>query len=104
MLTDRSSPEVEVNYTLKCDYTGLHKDAKSALRRAKSPECLQLIADTACSNEKGTLYPPELKNLCPAVTDDRVAGHYMGCFEDAFESRLLKGGVSKLRSTNSPKK
>ena len=92
------------NYTVDCGFDSLHKDAKSALRRATTPECLQLIADTACANEKGTLYPPALRNLCPAVTDERVAGHYLGCFQDSFDGRLLKGGVSKLKSTNSPRK
>ena len=53
---------------------------------------------------KGTLYPAALRNLCPAVTDERVAGHFLGCFEDSFDRRMLKGGVAKFKSTNSPRK
>ena len=89
---------------MECGFNSLHKDAKSALRRASTPECLQRIADAACANQKGTLYPPALRNLCPAVTDERVAGHYLGCFEDSFDRRLLKGGVGKFKSTNTPRK
>ena len=104
--SDRSGDIIQNqgNYTVECGFNGLHKDAKSALRRATTPKCLQLIADTACANEKGTLYPAALRNLCPAVTDERVAGHSMGCFEDSFNERLLKGSLSKFKSTNSPRK
>ena len=51
---DFKSIESGGNYTVKCGFNSLHKDAKSALRRATTPQCLQLIADTACANEKGS--------------------------------------------------
>ena len=91
-------------YNLNCDHESLHQDAKKALRWARTPECLQLIADTACANQRGTLYPPTLKSLCNIETDDRVAGHHMGCYIDSTDNRLLNGEVSKFKGNNSPKK
>ena len=92
------------NYTVKCGYKNLHRDARSALRRARSPECLQLIADTSCANGEGTLYPLDLKSRCPVLKDGSVAGHYLGCLADSSDGPLLKSTVTKSKRFNSLKK
>ena len=63
-----------------------------------------MIADAACANQRGTLYPPTLRSLCDIETDDRVAGHHMGCFKDSIDNRLLKGKRTKFLNTDSPEK
>ncbi len=92
------------SYSLKCDFNALHKDAKSSLKRAKTAACLQKIADAACKNVEGTLYPAALENYCPREVDKRVAGHYLGCYRDSFNDRLLVGSLNKFKGTNSIKK
>ena len=47
-----------------CDISNL-KDAMSALNRAKSPSCKELIHNVTCLQRAGKLYNTELKNTCP---------------------------------------
>ena len=42
-----------------------HKDVKSALARAKSPECRTVIQKTGCLLEDHKLYFPSVDRLCP---------------------------------------
>ena len=93
----------ENNYTVKCGYENLHRDTRSALRRAKTTECLQLIADISCANAEGTLYPLEMKNTCPVLKENSVAGHFLGCSGDS-DGQLLKRRVTKSKRFNSLKK
>ena len=47
-----------------CDISGV-KDAMSALGRAKSHECKELIHNVTCLQRKGELYNTNIKNICP---------------------------------------
>ncbi|GFR58845.1 xylosyltransferase oxt [Elysia marginata] len=46
-----------------CNVTA--KDVSSAIRRAKSPQCKQEIADVFCQQQAGQLYSLQLPNFCP---------------------------------------
>ena len=91
-------------YDLKCDFNLLHKDAKSSLKRAKTTGCLQKIADAACKNLEGTLYPPVLEAQCKREVDKAAVGKYVGCYKEAFEDRLLTGSFNFFEKDNSAKR
>ena len=71
------------------DKCNLHKDAKSAIKRAKSEECREKLEELACLNVEDKLYAKSLPKLCPVKIDDKVKGHYLGCFQDSFAGRIL---------------
>ena len=48
----------------------MHKDAKSALSRAKSEECKGIIHKTGCLVEHNKLYLNNLKRLCPVSREE----------------------------------
>lgn len=77
------------------------KDAISAINRAKTQKCKQLISNIMCLSLAGKLYPVELKGSCPAK--DYVAGRELGCFKDDKNYRLLTGYVGTYKKENSPK-
>lgn len=77
------------------------KDAISAINRAKSQKCKQLISNITCLSLAGKLYPTELKGYCPAK--GYVAGRELGCFKDEKNYRLLSGYVGTYKKENSPK-
>lgn len=77
------------------------KDAISAINRAKTQKCKQLISNITCLSLTGKLYPSELKGSCPAK--DFVAGRELGCFKDDKNYRLLVGYVGTYKKENSPK-
>ncbi|XP_039264653.2 xylosyltransferase-like isoform X1 [Styela clava] len=53
----------EKPYKPSCDVT--HKDALSAISRAKTNACKQEIADTACMSQNNTLFPESMPRYCP---------------------------------------
>ena len=48
----------------------MHKDAKSAISRAKSEECKGIIRKTGCLVEHNKLYLNNLKRLCPVSKEE----------------------------------
>uniref|UniRef100_A0A2C9MAE7 protein xylosyltransferase n=1 Tax=Biomphalaria glabrata TaxID=6526 RepID=A0A2C9MAE7_BIOGL len=80
-----------------CDVSA--KDVASAIKRAKTVQCKQEIADVFCQQQNGTLYTINLPNYCPNKGQD--AGHYYGCYRDSSSSRDLDGGMTEL-SDNTP--
>lgn len=50
-------------YVPKCNITS--KEAMSAITRAKTADCKQKLADTACLSLEEKLYPKNLPHLCP---------------------------------------
>lgn len=99
-----------INHTYSLKYEDLNfvpvckissKEAVSAINRAKTQSCKQLISNITCLLINNDLYPKELKGSCP--TGEFVAGKELGCFKDEKNFRLLTGyyGVSKIE--NSPK-
>ena len=77
----------------------LHKDAKSALNRAKSPQCKESLKTIACQAEN-ELYPQNIQSSC----DFYQELPYLGCFQDYSQNRILQNGSHKvnLKLTNSP--
>ncbi|XP_062613310.1 LOW QUALITY PROTEIN: xylosyltransferase oxt-like [Saccostrea cucullata] len=60
--------------------------ALSAIKRAKTKECKQEIADTACGIQEGGLYPGSLPNTCH-LKGNHSKGHYYGCYVDNPDDR-----------------
>ncbi|KAH9489879.1 hypothetical protein Btru_044479 [Bulinus truncatus] len=85
------------SFTPACDVSA--KDVSSAIKRAKTVQCKQEIADVFCHQENGTLYTLRLPNYCPNKGDDY--GKYYGCYRDSKTSRDLDGGMTEL-TDNSP--
>ena len=86
----------EFNHSIPCP--NMSKHAESAIQRAHSKECQNIIMKTSCANEADMLYPIKLKSLCPANVDERNRRHYLGCFKDSFHSPLLQGAYFKLKA------
>ena len=100
-LSSSSSPSASnhaiTDFEPPCKVQG--KEAVSAINRAKSVQCKQELANLACSE---SLYPKYLPNLCPTSTkiDKNIAGDYLGCYRDSFETRILTGNFLRLREEN----
>ena len=75
----------------------LHKDAISALIRAKSSKCRDNIKKIARQAQQNELYPQNIKPLCDFYQDLP----YLGCFQDYPKNRIFKKG-DNLKSINSP--
>ena len=54
------------NEVWNCDISN-KKDALSAISRAKSPQCKELIHNISCLYSAGKLYNTEIKNQCPYI-------------------------------------
>eukprot|EP00058_Branchiostoma_floridae_P018096 XP_002603585.1 hypothetical protein BRAFLDRAFT_126911 [Branchiostoma floridae] len=66
-----SNKSRDFSYVPKCEIKG--KDAVSALSRAKTAQCKQQLADTACLMQEGKLFPEFIPRYCP-VDGTRVKG------------------------------
>lgn len=88
----------ELNFKPECEITG--KEAVSAIHRAKSQKCKQVIANVTCRSLLGTLYPKRLKGDCP--NNGRTTGKPLGCFKDENNYRLLSGYFGVNKKSNSP--
>ncbi|CAG5128244.1 unnamed protein product, partial [Candidula unifasciata] len=86
-------------YSPKCDVSA--KEVSSAVKRAKTWQCKQEIADVYCQQQEGKLYNLDLTNYCPNRGKDK--GHYYGCYKDSNSQRALDGGFVDLPD-NSPQK
>ncbi|CAG9539643.1 unnamed protein product [Cercopithifilaria johnstoni] len=64
----------------------------------KTEKCRTRARDIVCNINQ--LIPDSLPNTCPKY-DDKLRGHYMGCFEDSLNSRLLNGHFYMFKN-NSP--
>lgn len=62
-------PETTYKTSIRCKIK--HKDALSALRRAKTQKCKDEIYQTTCLSESGQLYWKNITRLCPV---DRSKG------------------------------
>ncbi|CAG9771125.1 unnamed protein product [Ceutorhynchus assimilis] len=89
----------DINFDLPCLIT--EKQTLSALNRAKTQKCKQLIANISCLALENQLYPIELQSSCPAK-DFRI-GKELGCFKDEKNFRLLNGYFGVNKNDNSPK-
>lgn len=76
------------------------KEAVSAVHRAKTQTCKQLIVNISCALQKGSFYPDTLPDLCPR--NKLVARQPLGCFRDQKNFRLLSGYYANYKETNEP--
>ncbi|XP_048525855.1 xylosyltransferase oxt [Dendroctonus ponderosae] len=88
----------DLSFELPCQMG--EKQALSALNRAKSQRCKQLIANITCLALENQLYPTELRSSCPS--EQFAAGKEMGCFKDEKNFRLLNGYFGVSKTDNSP--
>ena len=106
---ENNSPYLPSGYTPSCKIKT--KDVISAINRASSDHCRIQIAEIACRSVDapdgiGNLYPTRLPNFCPTAknTDSALIGNYLGCYQDAFETRLLTGTLVRSHKDNSKTK
>jgi protein xylosyltransferase len=88
----------ELSFKPECEIAG--KEAVSAIHRAKSQKCKQLIVNVTCRSLAGLLYPKRLTGSCPG--DGKITGKALGCFKDENNYRLLSGYFGVNKKTNSP--
>ncbi|KAK5642064.1 hypothetical protein RI129_008231 [Pyrocoelia pectoralis] len=88
----------ELDFIPTCKITT--KEAISAIHRAKTQKCKQIISNITCLISDDLLYPKELPNYCP--NEGFVAGKSLGCFKDEKSFRLLNGYYGNYKNTNSP--
>lgn len=83
-----------------CDIVA--KEAISAIYRAHTRYCKELIANTTCAIQSGTFYPAELPNYCPH--EPYHANKALGCYKDDKKFRTLSGYYINFKATNTPAK
>ncbi|KAF7270775.1 hypothetical protein GWI33_016280 [Rhynchophorus ferrugineus] len=88
----------DLNFDLPCHIT--EKQALSALNRAKTQRCKQVIANISCLSYENQLYPQELKSSCPSGSF--IRGKQLGCYKDEKNFRLLNGYFGVNKNENSP--
>lgn len=88
----------EYDVWVNCPEQEFAKEAKSALRRAKSKSCRSQIANVTCLAARAQLFPKNLKNRCVQSIDSRVVGNHLGCYKDSFSKRILNGGMTSFKT------
>lgn len=83
-----------------CDITA--KEAISAIYRAQTRYCKELIANTTCAIQSDTFYPAALPNYCPHEPYNK--NKPLGCFKDDKKFRTLSGYYINFKTTNTPTK
>lgn len=78
------------------------KEAISAIYRAQTRHCKELIANTTCAIQIGTFYPQALPNYCPH--EPYTSNNPLGCFKDDKKFRTLSGYYINFKTTNTPTK
>lgn len=98
-----------VNSTLKLDDLKFRpicdivvKEAISAVYRAKTQNCKEIIVNITCAIQNGTFYPKKLLSYCPHETF--VENKPLGCFKDDKKFRTLSGYYINFLTTNTPKR
>lgn len=89
-----------LNFTPICDVTG--KEAVSAVTRAKSQICKEIIVNVTCMGLQGKLYPKRLHSSCPHSMGFNGSPKKIGCYQDDKTQRMLTGFYTVLKSNNSP--
>lgn len=89
-----------VQFKAACDIVA--KEAISAIYRAQTHYCKELIANTTCAIQRGTFYPAALPNYCPHEPYNK--NKPLGCFKDDKKFRTLSGYYINFKTTNTPTK
>lgn len=83
-----------------CDIVA--KEAISAILRAQTQSCKEIIVNITCAIQMGTFYPKQLLNSCPH--QPYVANRPLGCYKDDKKFRTLSGYYINFKITNTPKR
>lgn len=83
-----------------CDI--ITKEAISAIHRAQSQICKQIIVNASCAIQNGVFYATKLPNYCP--NDPFTPYRALGCHKDDKKFRTLSGYYINLKTTNTPTK
>lgn len=78
------------------------KEAISAIYRAQTHHCKEIISNTTCAIQSGTFYPSTLPNYCPH--EPYHENQPLGCFKDDKKFRTLSGYYINFKTTNTPTK
>lgn len=78
------------------------KEAISAIYRAQTRQCKELIANTTCAIQSGTFYPQSLPNYCPHEPYHKDKS--LGCYKDDKKFRTLSGYYINFKTSNTPTK
>lgn len=78
------------------------KEAISAIYRAQTKHCKEIIANTTCAIQSGTFYPNSLPNYCPHQPYNK--NKPLGCYKDDKKFRTLSGYYINFKTTNTPTK
>ncbi|XP_050427984.1 xylosyltransferase oxt isoform X2 [Adelges cooleyi] len=87
----------ELGFTPPCNING--REPVSALQRAKTQACKQLIANISCLMKTSPPYPHRLTHQCPSHDLKNIKE--LGCYRDGRETKLLLGYKTTLAFTNS---
>lgn len=90
----------ELNIKTKCDIVS--KEAISAILRATTNSCKELIANISCAIQNNEFYPIELPNQCPH--EPYQAHRSLGCYKDDKKFRTLSGYYINFKTLNTPTK
>lgn len=88
----------ELDFVPPCEINT--KEAVSAIHRAKTQRCKQIISNITCLSLANKLYPTKLTGSCPS--NGFVEGKDMGCYRDEKNFRLLSGYFGVNKKNNSP--
>ncbi|XP_039284887.1 xylosyltransferase oxt [Nilaparvata lugens] len=88
----------ELDFVPWCEVRG--KEPVSAIHRAKTQHCKQLLVNVTCRSQADMLYPSRLPHSCPSQGLEQ--GKSLGCFQDEKRLRLLSGYYANLSRSNSP--
>lgn len=89
-----------INFKSTCDIFA--KEAISAIYRAQTHNCKELIANITCAIQIGTFYPIALPNYCPH--ESYIKNKPIGCFKDDKKFRTLSGYYINFKTANTPTK
>lgn len=78
------------------------KETISAIYRAQTQRCKEIIANISCAIQMAQFYPTHLPNYCPH--DSLVANRPLGCYQDDKKFRLLSGYYVNFKANNTPAK
>ncbi|VVC86735.1 unnamed protein product [Leptidea sinapis] len=88
----------ELDFVPMCDIT--NKEAISAIHRAKTQYCKQVLVNKTCQIVEGHFYPKQLTNKCRS--NIRKYGKHLGCHLDEKKLRLLSSFYGNYATTNTP--
>ncbi|KAL4707701.1 hypothetical protein ACJJTC_014882 [Scirpophaga incertulas] len=77
-----------------------HKEAISAIHRAKTQTCKQQIVNITCLIQDGNFYPKSLPNNCPSK--NMTPGRQLGCYQDEKKLRILSNFYGNFLNSNTP--